>query len=85
MPHATTPAPPTRPDLSGFLPVAARELTDPQRDLPRLAKNRKITAEIEQALAQIPTTHRLFRQDAREVNWPRRAFTWSSPRRRTGP
>jgi DNA modification methylase len=47
--------------------VAARELTDPQRDLPRLAKDRKVTAEIEQVLAQIPTTHQLFRQDAREM------------------
>jgi DNA modification methylase len=42
-------------------------LEDPQKDLPRLAKDRAVTAEIEQTLAHLPTTHRLYRQDARTM------------------
>src|SRR4051812_9980346 len=68
MPHTVAPfRMQKRTDLSQFLPDSVRSLDDPQRDLPRLAKDRKVTALIEQVLPQIPTTHRLFRQDARGV------------------
>jgi DNA modification methylase len=59
---------PTTADLSALLPDAARKLGDAQKDLPRLAKDRAVTAEIEQTLSQLPTTHRLYRQDARAIS-----------------
>jgi DNA modification methylase len=43
-------------------------LEDPQKDIPRLAKDMAVTAEIERALPHIPTTHRVFRQDARTID-----------------
>lgn len=52
-------------ELERWLPAGVGSLSDPQRDIPRLAKERAVTAEIERALAQIPTTHRLFRSDVR--------------------
>ena len=42
-------------------------MADPQREIPQLAKNRKVTDEIEQILTQIPTSHSLHRQDARDL------------------
>lgn len=67
MAHPPTLRLPTNPDLDTFVPASARKLADPQKDLPRLAKDRAVAAEIEQTLPQIPTSHRLFRQDARAV------------------
>lgn len=55
-------------NLTAFLPASVRRIGDPQKALPRIAKDRIATAEIEQVLAQIPTNHRLFRQDARDLN-----------------
>jgi modification methylase len=56
--------------LFHFLPPALRSLDDPQKDIPRIAKDTAVTAEIEQILPQIPTTHHLHRQDAREMQLP---------------
>jgi len=42
-------------------------MADPQKGIPRLAKDRKATSEIEQVLAQLPTTHQVHRQDARNL------------------
>ena len=50
------------------MPARARDLEDPQKDLPRLAKDRAVTAEIERTLTHLPTTHRLYRQDARAMD-----------------
>lgn len=57
-------------DLTAFLPAAARSLPDPQRDIPRLAKDRAVTAEIEQALPRLPTRHRMTLGDARAMKLP---------------
>lgn len=53
------------PDLAEFVPPALRELNDPQRDLPRVAKDPSLIAAIESNLRAFPTHHRLFREDAR--------------------
>jgi DNA modification methylase len=53
--------------LSPFLPKSLRRLDDPQKDIPRIAKDESLTAEIERTLLQIPTTHHLYRQDARAM------------------
>jgi DNA modification methylase len=55
-------------DLSEFVPASGLKLENPQTDLPRLAKDRTVTAEIERALPHVPTTHLLVRGDAREVS-----------------
>jgi DNA modification methylase len=55
-------------DLSELLPAAARAIKDPQKAIPRLAKDKSVTAEIERALAHVPTVQRLYRQDARTID-----------------
>jgi DNA modification methylase len=48
--------------------AAAGELKDPQTDLPRLARDEAIGAEIEAAIKQIDTNHRLLVGDARDLS-----------------
>ncbi len=57
------------PTLWQYLPQSLRDLSDPQKDLPRIAKDSRLVAQIEQVLPQIPTIHRLVRGDARELAW----------------
>lgn len=52
-------------ELSDFLPDQLRVLADPQTDLPRIAKDRKLTAQIASAVREIPTRHDLRFGDAR--------------------
>ncbi len=54
-------------DLSRFLPDGLRSLEDPQKDIPRIAKDDKLTSALEAAFVQVPTVHHLYRQDARET------------------
>jgi DNA modification methylase len=53
--------------LSDFLPKVLLSLQDPQRDIPRIAKDESLTRQIEEALTFIPTAHHLYRNDAREI------------------
>lgn len=50
-----------------FLPESLTRPSDPQKEIPRLAKDSALTTLIERALSQIPTTHHLHCQDAREM------------------
>jgi modification methylase len=54
-------------ELSEFVPKALKNLENPQKDIPRIAKDAALTAEIEQVLIGIPTVHHLYRQDARKI------------------
>ena len=64
--------------LEDFLPDELRALSNPQTDLPRIAKDDKLIRRIESAIQQVPTTHTLLRGDARTMaNLRRRAFTLS--------
>src|SRR6516162_8520340 len=54
-------------NLSYLLPRELRSLSDPQTDLPRIAKDRRLTALIESALREIPTEHDLRLGDARSM------------------
>jgi DNA modification methylase len=54
-------------DLSTFLPAECLEINDHQTDLPRIAKDRKLTEAIENAVRRIPTAHHLHQGDARET------------------
>ena len=50
-----------------FCPKTYAALDDHQRDIPRIAKDRKLISQIEQAVQQIPTVHRLFNRDSRQM------------------
>jgi DNA modification methylase len=56
--------------LACFLPKALRNLDDPQKDIPRIAKDAILTGQIEQAISQVPTVHHLHCRDAREMKLP---------------
>ena len=51
--------------LDDFLPDELRALDDHQRDIPRIAKDRKLISLIESAVQSVPTTHRLYNRDSR--------------------
>ncbi|MFO0808819.1 MAG: site-specific DNA-methyltransferase [Gemmataceae bacterium] len=59
--------PTTGGDLAAFLPEDLGDLSDVQKAIPRIAKDARLTAQIEQALPQVPTTHGLHLGDAREM------------------
>ncbi|MCK4547600.1 MAG: site-specific DNA-methyltransferase [Candidatus Eisenbacteria sp.] len=54
-------------DLLQFVPKGLLPLKDPQKDIPRIAKDSKLTASIDEALRRISTSHRLFLGDARTM------------------
>ena len=56
-------------DLASVLPEKLRSLEDPQTDLPRIARDPKLTSLVESTLYQVPTTHRLHLGDAREASF----------------
>ncbi len=51
------------------LPSAAANLENPQTDIPRIARDKKILREIEAAVQRIPTEHRLVHGDARDLSF----------------
>ena len=53
--------------LAGLVPKGLRRLEDPQRDLPRVAKDAKLMREIEAAVREAPTPHELHQDDARRM------------------
>jgi DNA modification methylase len=54
-------------DLNDYLPDDLHTLDDHQKDIPRIAKDRKLISLIEQAVQQIPTSHRLLNRDSRHM------------------
>lgn len=54
-------------NLTDLIPKELRKLRNPQTDLPRIAKDRKLTALIESSLRTIPTIHDLRHGDARSM------------------
>ena len=57
-------------NLADLLPNELRNLADPQTDLPRIAKDRKLTALIESVVREVPTHHDLRQRDARSIDLP---------------
>jgi modification methylase len=55
-------------DLAAFVPAELREVGDLQRAIPRLAKDEQSVRLIERAVQTIPTSHRLYLGDAREMS-----------------
>ena len=56
-------------DPAQWLPSEVGKITDHQTDLPRIAKDPKITAAIEAQLSQIPTMHDLYLRDSRGIDF----------------
>jgi len=54
-------------DLQRYLPSELRTLANPQTDIPRIAKDPELMGLIEKTIRQIPTTHALYHQDARNL------------------
>src|SRR5690348_7699384 len=53
--------------LGELLPDELKHLDDPQRSIPRIAKDKRLIGLLEQAVQCIPTNHRLFNHDSREM------------------
>lgn len=54
-------------DLVEFVPPEVYPLANPQTDIPRIAKDRRLVKLIEEALRKLPTSHTLYRGDARQM------------------
>ena len=56
-------------DLRPFIPPEFSVLTNPQRELPRIAKNPDLTESIERTLSGIPSRHCLHNLDSRQIRF----------------
>ena len=56
-------------DYIDYLPQAVSALENPQTDIPRIAKDKKLLKQIESAVQQIPTVHNLYQADARSLSF----------------
>ncbi|MBC8372722.1 MAG: site-specific DNA-methyltransferase [Planctomycetes bacterium] len=54
---------------STYLPESIANLDNPQTDIPRIAKDKKLLKQIESAVQQIPTQHSLFQADSRKLDF----------------
>ncbi len=55
-------------DIEEYLPPAIGRLNNPQTDLPRIARDARLTSIIEGAVRSLPTTHDLYHHDARDLS-----------------
>src|ERR1017187_525988 len=54
-------------DLTTFVPVDVLPLANPQTDIPRIARDPRLTGQIDSAVQKIPTFHTLNLGDARAM------------------
>lgn len=55
-------------DFAKYIPKEVGEIKNHQTDLPRIAKNLRIVEAIEQSLVEIPTSHLMLNEDARDMS-----------------
>jgi len=55
-------------NFQNYLPSSVFSLENPQTDIPRIAKNKNLLDQIETAVKQLPTAHRLIQGDARDLS-----------------
>ncbi len=55
-------------DLSDLLPPGIGKLENPQTDIPRIARDSRLTTLIEGVVRSLPTTHCLYLRDARDMS-----------------
>jgi DNA modification methylase len=53
--------------LEHLLPKELRSFDDPQKAIPRIAKDKKLITLIEQAIQYVPTFHRVINRDSRQM------------------
>jgi DNA modification methylase len=58
-----------KPDLSSIVPERIGVIKNASKDLPRIAKDKKLTDAIEASLRKVPTTHRLYISDSRDMSF----------------
>ena len=56
-------------DLSPFVPAEVGRIKDHQTDLPRIARDPRLTARIDATLREIPTAHHLYCHDSRALSF----------------
>jgi DNA modification methylase len=56
-------------DLADALPPELAQLENPQTDIPRIAKDRRLTSLIQSTVESLPTTHDLHIGDARDLSF----------------
>jgi DNA modification methylase len=56
-------------DLASFVPEEVGPITDHQTDLPRIARDPRLTARIDAKLREIPTLHHLYCGDSRQLDF----------------
>ena len=54
--------------LIDFIPTEIYPIKDPQTDIPRIAKDKKLVKLIDEAVRRVPTTHTMNLGDAREMS-----------------
>ena len=59
--------------LEALVPEVLRNLKDPARELPRLAKHPSAMAKIESAMRKVPTEHEVLLGDSRDASFPARS------------
>lgn len=52
-----------------FIPTSVENLGTNQSDIPRIAKDKRLTSEIENAIQSMPTQHQLYLRDARRMSF----------------
>jgi len=60
---------PARLDLAAYLPEGLGPMENPQLDLPRIARDPALTAQLEFEVQRIPTLHTLYRSDSRFIDF----------------
>lgn len=55
-------------DLAAFVPRDVYPLANPQTDIPRIAKDKKLTRLIDEAVSRVPTSHKVVLGDARDMS-----------------
>ena len=56
-------------NFEGYLPDSVARLENPQTDIPRIARDRKLLGEIEAAVQRMGTRHRLVQEDSRNLSF----------------
>lgn len=59
----------TTTDHEDYLPASVANLDNPQTDIPRIAKDQRLLAEIAAAIQQLPTHHNIYQADSRRLSF----------------
>jgi modification methylase len=60
---------PVPPGVASLMPSGVQNISNPQTAIPRIAKDPRLTRELEAALQHVPTRHALYHADARRMRF----------------